>query len=130
MPNSVSTFEEKVMVEIRRNSIKTLITHPSDILSRVVYAVDCVFVSKDPTEDTPEAKKAVVAGILRGLTAAVEDDSNPLNMEFVVGDDGNYTGNFKFKITPEYGELMLPDALLKRSELNRVRRAAKEIAGR
>lgn len=125
---SMDNFNDLVHAEMKKSAVKVLKTHPRDIVERTLYAVGRVFVSVDPEEDTPEAKRAVAAEMLENIAAALRSDDNPLGVDYTTDKDGNYTGEVNFTVgTAVASDSILPEALLERSYSNRVKSAAKKF---
>lgn len=125
----MDTFNDLVMAEIDNNAVKVLKTHPRDILQRTLDAVERVFVSRDPEEDTVATKTEAAALFLENLATALRDDDNPLAINFPTDEEGNYYGSPSFKIGTEFAKTaLLPQAVLARSYMNRVKKAAKKLA--
>lgn len=130
MPDVITNteFQDAVMSELETKSLETLAKHPGKILDAAIHATERVFVSS-PEDDTPAEKVSNVANMLRSLADAVENDDNPLGLEFVVNPDTNaYTKQVRFNITTAFaGENLVPATMFAKSRRNRVRKAAKNV---
>jgi len=121
-------FNDLIMEEIDNNAVKTLKTHPTEILQRTLYAVDRVFVAKDPDEDSVADKMEAAATMLENIAEAIRNEENPLDIQYPI-EDGSYYGNPTFKVGTEFAKTtLIPVAFLNRSFQNRVKKAAKNVA--
>jgi hypothetical protein len=127
MPN-MDNFNDLVLEEMEVSAVKTLKTHPRDLVDRALYAINRVYVSTDPEEDTKEDKLNAAADLLENIAGALRDPSNPLEVEYLKDGEGNYTGEISFRVGTEAAKTMLlTQVLLERSYKNRVRKAAKKF---
>lgn len=125
---SMDNFNDMVLVEMEKSAVKVLKTHPKDIVDRVLYAINRVYVSSDPEEDTSFDKLSAASTMLHNIAEAIVSSDNPLEINYPVDEDGYYTGDFEFTVgTGVAKELLLTQDLLERSYKNRVKKAAKKF---
>ena len=131
MPNDrMTALNNAVLDEIETNAMKTLKTHPRDIIDRALHAVERVYVSKDPDEDAEATKIDAAASLLETCAAALRNGDNPLSLKYGKTKSGDYDGTRSFRIPTQFAaDSLIPAAMKDRSAQNRIKAAAKKMAG-